>query len=761
MAHYNSLIQNYHQGSLGEDGAPDSDYRPFFTTNLLDPDSFLAHANSVLGLLQEANSDRFENQIRNISFFNGIHTLTNYGEIRAEDRDKKPISMENRFVMNHVLELTLQKQARLMRGGHELNVRPWNNEYAEKLGARLGKKVIDSTAYIHDFSNMYAEILLEAFICGEAFLFIEWDENIGETDPLVARAQRLQEKKIISQFINEQGESIKLEEIQNIGDHKFTHPLPFHVLHEPRERWRDVNYIFKGTLKHIDQIRAENPGVVISRNIELKKRRPTSEHAPDLQWGEWVMEWEFYHRRHRFLSQGIYAKFFGDTLLKYGVLPYAHGELPVARFTDYDNPIDAHGRSFYEDMKLPSVMINNMMKVAYRSFCIAAYPKLIMQRDSCNMYSMANGPFVVEVNPGAMEPKIVSFNAVNKDFFPLSQHVEGFMEKNSGVFSMSRGGTIPNARATGILNFYAEQEEIRDSAQVAKYTAFQEKVGRHVLSNSAQNYRSEDGRTLRIVGKNNVYKLEKIQNNIRLSGSHAVEVTRTTALSESKQGRVDQIVSLSNIPIAGEETPGLFTREQLLQMVEVSDSATFFEMATAAAERASSENEDLFEGLPVEPPKEWQAHLVDWNVHFQYMQSREFSDIKGLPEAVRKAYLDHLRTHEMFMYEFCKKNLALAQTLASNKYFPAVFRLADTDLPISQIIILLQAPPMLPAPAAKGGEEGTTEEEEAPAEKDKMVGEEAPPMKGDKEAPKSKKKRMTMTKSNGDQTNIDIEESDA
>lgn len=760
--HYSGLIQNYHAGYLSDNGeVPDADYKPFYAIDYKNPEALIEHLSKVLNLLKKDAEGRTENQLINLSFYNGIHTLNNgQTNIRSEDQDKQPVTMENRFVMNHILELTLQKQARLLRGGHELNVRPWNNEYAEKLGARLGKKVIDSAAYVHDFTSLYSELLLEAFICGESYLFVEWDPTIGEADPLVARAQKLAEQKIMTSFKNEDGETINLEEIAQIGDHKFSRPMPFHVLHEPRFRWRDVNYIFKATLKHIDQVRAENAGTDLHITAENTGNTKTFES----DWGEWVLEWEFYHKRHRFIPEGMYVRFFNDTILEAGPLPYDHGELPVARFTDYDDPMNAHGRSFYEDLKLPSVMINNMMKVAYRSFCIAAYPKLIMQRDSCNMYSMANGPFVVEVNQGAMKPEIVSFNAVNKDFFPLAQHVESFMEKNSGIFSMSRGGTIPNARATGILNFYAEQEEIRDSSQLAKYTALQEKVGRHVLANSAQHYRAEDGRTLKIVGKNNVYKLGKIQENIRISGSHAVEVSRTTALSESKQGRVDQIVQLSSLPISGQEGPGLFTREQLLQMIEVSDTSTFFEMATAAAERASSENEDLFEGLPVEPPKEWQAHIVDWNIHFQYMQSREFSDTKGLPEEVRNAFLQHLRTHEFFLYEMCKKNMALAQVLATNKYFPAVFKLGPQDLPLSQIIILLSQPPMMPmAPQAAtppSEEGGAPADEEGMATEDQSIPGEIPP-DAPAPPPKSKKKKTTLTKPDGSQLTAvteDIEE---
>lgn len=763
--HYNDLVRQYYETAQGADQVEDKDFRPLYAIDYKKDDEILKYLTDCLSSLQVLNESRMQNQVTNIQFYKGIHTLANNSNIRTSDYDNQPITMENRFVMNHILELTHQKQSRLMKFAPNLSVTPWNNEYALKLGARLGKKIVDSTFYVHDIDSILAELTLEAAICGESFLFVEWDKYAGDKDPDVAKAKARQAKGLAAKFIADDGKEIKLSEIETIGDHKYDHPLPFLVLHEPRTRWRDVNYIFKGTVKHIDQIRAENHDLSEEKikTLLLKSQDNAKDAASAAPWGKFVIEWEFYHRKHRFVPEGWYAKFYNGILVTHGKLPYTHGELPVARFTDYDDPTNAHGRSFYEDLKLPSVMINNMMKVAYRSFCIAAYPKLLMPKDSCNMYSMANGPFVVEYTQGMDKPQIVSFNAVNKDFFPLSDHVERFMEKNSGTFAMSRGEAMPNARARSILNFYEEQEQQRESAQIRKYTAMIGKIGRLSLAVAADFFKQEDGRTIRIVGKRNQYKLQKIKDTTKLSGPYDVKAERTTALSESKQGRIDQITALSQMPLAEDGSAGLFTREQILQMIELADTPTFFEASTAAVERAQSENEDMFEGMPVPPPTEWQAHLIDWNEHFQFMQSKEFSDTAGLPEDVVKAYKNHLRTHEMMLYEKAKYNLTLAQILMANKYFPAVYKISPTDLPLSQIVLLLQQPPMPPLPPG-GDPAALPPEGEAPVEGDVPAGDAIPPADAAPVADnppmeeKPKKKRVVMTDSDGSQKSLDIEE---
>lgn len=702
MSHYLSLIDDYYDTLRGDENTNDVDFRPLYSIDYSNKEQLIGWLDQVLMALQEEASHRVENQFRNIMFYRGVHALENYEHIQARDFDNLPVTSENRFVMNHILEFTLQKQARLLRFSPNINVFPWNNTYADRLGSRLGKKIIDSAFYVHDFDTILSDVTLQAAVCGESFVFYEWDKYAGDKTKEHAKAE--QRKKALGKdfkFTNDQGEVIDLNQIPRVGDHKFRVPMPFQVLHEPKSLWKNVDYIFVCEVKHIDEVSAENVelGKDVLAEIANDSQAESGNEGRLQNWGNHVIEWTFYHRRTRFVPNGMYAKFFNKVLIESGDLPYSHGGLPCARFTDYDDLLSAHGRSFYESLKLPSVMINNLMKVAYRSFVISAYPKIIMEQDSTNMYTMANGPFVMEYLPGSKEPKIVNFSAGNSDFFPLNDHVENFMEKNSGTFGISRGDTVPNARARSILNFYEEQEDQRESSQIRKITAFIEKSAQQVLGNSADFYKPDDGRTIRVIGKNNQYKLEKMSKETKLSGEYNVKLERTTALSESKQGRIDQISTLSTMPLAdGDGAPGLFTREQILSLIEVGDANSFFEQAAGAAEAASSENEDMFEGKDVNEPQLYQSHLVHWNVHYQWIQSREFSDTDGVPEEVKEKTLEHFRTHEQLLYEKALKNLALATVLSQNKYFPAEFKLGQEDLPLSQVVMLLQQPPMPPQP---------------------------------------------------------------
>jgi hypothetical protein len=700
MSDYIRLLEDSFDDLQGKGNEADSDFKPLYSIDYNNEEELINWLTNICNGLQEEGAPRVRNMYRNIMFLKGVHTLKEDSDYRASDYDNNPISDSNRFVMNHILEFALQKQSRLMRFGPTINVFPWNNSYADRLGARLGKKIIDSAFYIQDFESKLATITLDAPVCGEQFLFIEWDKFKGDKSKDLELAERRAKEFEGLSFTNESGQKIDLKSIPRVGDHKLTIPMPGHVLHEPKGKWSEVNYIFKCTILHIDEVRAENShlGREVLEKIANSNQGASLQSAFSTQ-GRNVIQWEFYHKKHRFLPEGKYAKFFNNVLIEHGDLPYSHGELPCARLTDYDDPVNAHGRSFLESLKLPSVMINNMMKVAYRSYVISAYPKIIMQRDSVNMYSMANGPFVMEHEPGSSIPQIVSFNAVNKDFFPLSDHVEKFMEKNSGTFGISRGDQVPNARARSILNFYEEQEQERESSQIRKFSAFIEKCAKQLLANSADYYKPEDGRTIRIVGKNNQHKLVKMNDKTKLSGEYNVKIERTTALSESKQGKIDQISTLSNVPLSGQEGVGLFTREQILGMIEVADVNSFFELAASASEAANSENEDMFEGLPVNSPEPYQSHLVHWNVHYQFIQSREFTDTTDVPASVKDKFLSHLSAHEFILYKKALTNLALATTLSENKYFPAVFKLKEgQDLPLSQVILQLQQPPMPPMP---------------------------------------------------------------
>ncbi len=662
----------------------------------------------TIDILSEENSTRFARMIANVNFYN-MTTFFDGKNVRLRDQDSNRIKSNQLFFMNHARDFLRQSVSRLMRYTPTLQVFPKNNEYADRLGARLSKNIIDHIFRVADIRDLAEDILRDGKLCGEQFAFVEYDPYVGDLEQEVqqmveqARAggEDLEYKKIEGKeyFENAEGERIPLETIKRTGEVVITREPPWFILKEPAMRWRETNYIFRGRIKHVDIVRAENPDIEIDPQTIIKGKNGKLAHlGPGFAAGEWVVEWDFYHRGCRFLDKGFHARFIDGQLLTYGDNPFSHRDLPCARFSDIDDPWSSNGISFFEDIKTPIILHNRLQNAMYRNIAIAGAPKIMVPEGASNPYAMKGGPFIIPYEP-PYEPKALTINTIGGEVFQFSENIMRQAQQLSGTFGISRGDVPNNARAASILNFYEEQENEKEQSNIRKYNAFVEKVGKLALGTAGDFYRAEDQRTIRVVGKNNRYKIKKIKDVTKLSGPHDVEVERTTALAETKQGRIDQIVALSQMPLSTSEgdqmKPGLFTREQILNMIEVSDTPTFFEMATAAVDKAQSENEDLFEGMQVPAPAMFEAHLIHWREHFFFMQSREFTDVEGIPPEVREAFIDHLGAHEALMYLMATKSLSFAQGLMELQYYPVAFDIGGKPT-IMQLIMMHQSPPPTP-----------------------------------------------------------------
>jgi len=696
----------------------------------------LSWLENTFSALQEMYRPMAFQMIKNVDFYNAIQHLNEVGmdTYAVLDRRGEYLDEQDLFVMNHARDFVNQKVAGITRYKPNLNVLPWNNSYRDRLGAKFSKRTIDTIYQHNDAAQVARDVAFHAATCGEGYAFVKFDTTVGELsqeqiqiDQVGIQTGIIDPTEGMIPYTGPNGEQTFLDKRMRIGDVALEALYPWMVLKEPAMSWKDVNYIFIIRIKHIDQVRMENPNVDIDERAGRVDGPWYNTYHTWMDWGEYVCEVEFFHRRVEYLDAGFYAKFIPGVLLESGALPNSNGKLPVARFTDYDDLKTPHGRSFLQDIRPPLVLHNKMMNLMYRNIAIAGHPKLMVPRGTVNINSMAGGPFVVEYEP-PYEPKIMTFNAISNELFKLPEVMMGQIQQIAGVFGLSRGDVVPNARAASILNMYEEQEEQRNGVLTDKWIAFQEKMGRLVLDCAADNYKPDDARSVKIFGRNNSYKLRELMDIDGLKGPSDVRIDRTTSLAETKQGRIDQIVQLSNMPLAnpsGQPQPGLFTPEQVLRMIDLADSETFFDMATAAVDAAESENEDMYESIPVDLPQEYQSHIIHWMQHYQFIQSKEFSDTANVPEEVRRAFVDHIMVHEMFMYQQAKKSLAFAVELNKCVYFPAFLKigpeagLPEMQLTIAQIMMIHQTPPMPPeagpaptqAPAPQESQQ-TAEEEQ-------------------------------------------------
>lgn len=708
---YDTILQ-YQERAIkgGQSYASTNELSPFpLVAYSDDEEKLLNWLQDTCELLQIMQRDRAWQMIENVNFYNGIQHLAEneFSDGIARDIRGQYLQDGDIFVMNHARDFVNQKVSMLTRFKPAINVLPWNSTYHDRLGAKFSKRAIDTIFYDNEIGQVARDVAFHAATCGEGYARIKWDKGIGELTQEQAQVNMaareiglVDPKEIMTPYESPDGSMVYFDMQQRLGDVRVEFLYPWMVLKEPAYSWRDVNYLFVLHVKHLEQVRMENPSVDIDGSMGRTDGRYKGLFTSFLGEGDYVVEVEFYHKPTQFLDSGFYAKFCSGTLLETSPLPFK--KLPIARFTDYDDLITPHGRSFLTDIRPPLILHNKLLNLMYRNVAIAGHPKLLVQRGTVNLTSMAAGPLIVEYD-GQVRPEIMTFNAIGGEVFSLAQTFMNQIQQVAGVFGLSRGDTVPNARAAEILSIYQEQEEQRNGPLTDKWIAWIEKLAKLTLDCAAENYKSDDNRALRIFGKNNGYKLRRLLEVDGLKGPSSVIVERTTSLDDTRQGKINKIVQLQQLPM-GDGAPGVFKREQIIRMLDLADTETFFDLYTAAVDSAQSENEDMYEGFPVEAPQPYQNLPVHWNEHFLFMQSKEFSDTTSVPQAVRQLFAEHLLATEYLMYEKAKRSFAFAQELMTLPHFPCLLEIGpqsaipETQATVAQLLLLHQQPPLPATP---------------------------------------------------------------
>lgn len=714
-SNYEIILQEHRRAIQGGTSTqrPSESIKPFELYAYAGDDELIKWLDETCSALQQMQRNRAMTMLESVFFYNGIQHFQDLGGDLSDLRDRRGnyLSDGDIFVMNHARDFVNQKVAMLTKFAPSVAVMPWNSTYRDRLAAKFAKRAIDTIFYNNEVPQVARDIAFHAVTCGEGYARVKWNKHMGDLTEEYAQRVTLakelnQPQALLAQVPGINGDPTFVDIAERCGDVSIESIYPWLILKEPAQTWKDVNYIFQINVKHIEQVRLENPGVDLDINGGKVDGRYSSAFSSYVGMGDFVAEIEFFHRRTPMLDGGFYAKFCCGVLLESGPLTSSNGKLPFARLTDYDDLISPHGRSFLTDIRPPLILHNKMLNLMYRNVAIACHPKLMVQQGTVNVKSLGSGPFIVEYE-GQVPPQMLTFNAIGNDTFRLSTEFMSQIQQVAGVFGLSRGDTVPNARAAEILSIYQEQEEQRNGPLTDKYIAWTKKVAQLSLDCASDNYRSDDNRALRVFGRNNRYKLRNLTDVSNLKGPSDLIVERTTSLDDTRQGKINKIVQLSQIPIVGQESPGVFKREQIVRMLELGDSETFFDMYTAAVDAAQSENEDMYENLEVAEPQEFQNHVIHWNEHYLFMQSKDFSDTQSVPQQVRDAFVAHLMVHEGLMYEQAKRSLTFAQELMTLQAFPAVLKigpssmLPETQLSIAQIIMAHQTPPLPPEPTAQ------------------------------------------------------------
>lgn len=601
---------------------------------------------------QDYYRDYFQIQMDNLLLYKGIQWLAADRQAnRILDRQGFPNIRNPRIVINHLADYVTQWVSRLTRYRPAVAIYPARAQQADADDAKIAKNVLDYIWYQARIDEVLQEFARQMKVFGESYMWILWNPQKGDVHPDWVKAQQRGEKVPILDskglpVQNTKGEPMFMDHAPHIGEIDYVIDPPWHVFDQPGRNRRNIDWSIRWYLQDIEYVKAKYPDKAEEIKADLDINNLYTAYRVDVgKFKNQVVVYELYHRSHEFMEKGRFIKRTKGCILENTDLPYEHGQIPYIYMPDIEIPDQIRGMSFFQQLFPLQHQINATASLIYKSLVLYAHPKMVIQDGSCDMQQLLNESTVVQFS-GGVAPSLLTQSPVAPELFKHMETLVQTADKLSGVFTMSRGEAPSGVRAAKALRVLEEQEDKRAYVTAVKYN----NIGlvdnaRMTLSVAGTFYDDSDGRLAQIVGKDNEFKIMQFTT-ANLSKPYHIRIENTTALSQSPAARIDEITEIMQIrfdPLAP------ISREQFVQLLDLTADEQFKDIITRAVKCAQSENDDFIAGRPVADPVETEDLIAHWKIHVQMFQSREWKELT--PEPNKQAAMKHFYTTEYLMYE--------------------------------------------------------------------------------------------------------------
>lgn len=640
---------------------------------------------------------RIRNWRDNVALYKGIHYRTM--EVRNQDfrRDMGDRTIRNpKIVVNHVYNMVETKVAKMSRYRPSVAVLPTNNEWEDKCNTKTVKMLVDNRWYEVDIDSFFRDGQRVCYIYGTAFLRVWWNQDDGPLHPFV---RELTEKGVPLTALSETGESVKdrdgkevkIERAPKVGDVGYEVVTPDFVYPEEKYRWQDVNYLTHVEFVPLEEVRFDYPELAEKIHItkEFKFDLDTFEERSPLTETQVRTTWI---KPNKYLPSGKVIKWTEDIILEVTDFPFEHGELPFIPWTDIDVPNECLGRSFIGNIRQLQRHFNNLASGIARNHGLASAPKWVMPAGACRIADLGNDATVVEFK-GPMAPQLMSMNPTGVEVFNYMKELRQMIMEGSEVQGISMGQPPAGIRAGVALQFLDEQEQERQNNGVAKRNSIIRKVFKMTAALMRQFYDDEDGRMIRILGKDNGYLLKQFKK-ADLTEAYDVRMQNSSSLPDSKATKIQTILDLKM------GFPTLLKDEQVIDMLDLGTSEAFIDSATVAIKSAESENAAMLAGEEVVEPKPWEDLIVHYDIHIKALQERAFKE--EVPSEYQRELVEHIQATEYLMVEKANRS-GIFKTLIMQRFpqFPIFF--TPDEMFMAQLKGgPIEPPPSSPKPQAPG-----------------------------------------------------------
>ena len=564
-----------------------------------------------------------------------------------------------KFVINEIHDITETKVSQLTRLKPDVEVLPVHDEWGDKSAAKVTSMIVKNVFEANGIDDKVTEMERLARIMGEAYLFVEWDPARGDKHPSYVEAQNLGLKKIVL----EDGEEVSTDQPIMTGDVKYEVEVPWRVLLQRKEVIEDVDYCFRIKVMPVDEL-AEIYNV--DKDL-LMQEAGVETFAMDRMENDYLENHvpviTFFHRGTDFLPKGKKIVFTPSVILEAGDNPSSDGKLPFVRHTDLDIPKVLNGISKYEFVLPVQRMYDNINTLITKNIYLTAHAKWLTPRGAVKLEQLGNDNTIVQYS-GGIPPQLAQIQPNTPEVYTYREQLKGHIQTLLGNHGISRGEVPKGITAASALTFLNELESNRASTEIGKHAALVKNIAKMTIVRAADNYDINDGRLMRIVGKNNEHLIRHFDTAV-LHKPYDVKFDSSTGLPETKAAKIQRLLE------AMQRNPNLFSPERWEELLDLGSTEKMVSLATSATQAADSENEDFTAGKPVMMPEEFEDHIAHWRAHVQLFQNRSFKE-EADNEAI-KAAKDHLYATETIMLAKYKNNPTFEAEVANLKLFPIFF----------------------------------------------------------------------------------------
>lgn len=627
-------------------------------------------------------------------------TRQEYDEKTYNVQGSPPV--DDRLTTNYAHEFTEEYVSRITTFKPSFAVVPENpNDTSDIINAQTVKQIIDGILYNKKFDLIHQRVVRAAKLGGECSLYPLWNPNAGP----ISKEQSLIGDGVAPTTIDMvqpasaddlesigKGKPFEIQRPVRDGDIEFEVSGVSKTFPEPRPFGRLGDWEIRTYQEATDTLKANHPDY--ADKIEPDKGGHWDSYmGKQAQFGDHTTVIEFWHRDTELVAGGYQILATTECILSEGKLEYEHGQIPCAKLKDIEIDDWNRGVSFYSLILPIQRRINDLRYYINRNQRLFSHPKWLVEVGSINKKHLRNMPGVLPVQPGAMEPKLITFASTNPEIFQYIQELANEMRTLAGLHPVS-GGAAPKADMSGVALAQLKQEENeRYNSFLAKNNSFLVDAMNLAWKAYAQFARSENHLIVKMLGPENEYVFKKLDS-MALRSTYDVRLQNQSALGDTKAQQTANAVEFLKL--------GIYTPQDVSDTLNVGSTSRSQRRLREPGRTQMLENDALMTGQPAQV-LETDNHEEHYKELYPSMQEERY---RNLPPPAQAAAYDHLMTHVMYMSDQVKTELVFTPEPPSLMKFamlPGWSLLARKFMDPAQLMPPPPPPPMGPGSGAPPG----------------------------------------------------------